>query len=310
MKNDRLIKIIVDRENERADKQLASILSDFSRSAVQSLFEKDLVSINDIPIKKNAKPKLGDEITVLLPVEEDRALKPEDISLEIAYEDEDLLVINKPRGMVVHPAAGNYTGTMVNALLFHYPSSLSNVDQERPGIVHRIDKDTSGLLLVAKNNFAHERLAEQMREHSIKREYRAVVYGRIDEEGTVDAPLGRSNKDRKKMSVKLDGTGREAITHYEPLRHLYDGKRQSFTEIIARLETGRTHQIRVHMAYIKHPVAGDPVYGPKKVITSLGGQCLHAGLIGFIHPRTGEYIEVTCPLPSYFTDFTSKLSEN
>ena len=220
------------------------------------------------------------------------------------YEDSDLLVVNKPRGMVVHPAAGNYNGTLVNALLYHCGDSLSGINGViRPGIVHRIDKDTSGLLIVAKNDFAHERLAEQIKEHSFKRQYRAVVHGGFrEQQGKVNAPIGRSPKDRKKMCV-TEKNSRSAVSHYEVLDS--NGK---FSYIKVTLETGRTHQIRVHMSHIGHPVAGDPVYGPKNGVTSLCGQCLHAGLIGFIHPRDGRYIELEADLPEYFTKFLKSQS--
>ena len=205
--------------------------------------------------------------------------------------------------MVVHPAAGNEDGTLVNALLYHCGDSLSGINGViRPGIVHRIDKDTSGLLIVAKNDVAHRSLAEQIKAHSFTREYRAVVYGRIKADGTVDAPIARHPQERKRMAVVRSPAAREAVTHYFVVRHF-----TGFTQLRLRLETGRTHQIRVHMAYIGHPVAGDPVYGPKKVITSLGGQCLHAGLIGFVHPRPGQYMEFEAPLPPYFTEFLKTL---
>ena len=212
-------------------------------------------------------------------------------------------MVNKPKDMVVHPAAGNYTGTLVNALLYHCGDSLSGINGVmRPGIVHRIDKDTSGLLMVAKNDFAHRSLAQQIKEHSFRREYQAVVYGRFKEpEGVVDAPIGRNPADRKKMAVTMKNS-RHAVTHYEVIREY-----ASFSHMRLRLETGRTHQIRVHMAYLGHPVAGDPVYGPKKVIKELNGQCLHAGLIGFVHPKTGEYMEITSELPEYFTSFLRKI---
>lgn len=232
---------------------------------------------------------------------------PEAIPLEIVYEDTDLLVVNKPKGMVVHPAPGHGKGTLVNALLYHCGDSLSGINGvARPGIVHRIDKDTSGLLIVAKNDFSHTRLAEQIQAHTFTREYSAVVYGSFREDsGTVDQPLGRHPTDRKKMAVLLNNpTARHAVTHFWVVKRF-----QGFTQLRLRLETGRTHQIRVHMAFLGHPVAGDAVYGPKKVITSLQGQCLHAGKIGFIHPRTEQYLEFEAPLPPYFTEFLQKLKE-
>ena len=230
---------------------------------------------------------------------------PQDIDLPILYEDDDIVVVNKPAGMVVHPAAGNYEGTLVNALLWHCGDSLSGINGVmRPGILHRIDKNTSGLLMVAKNDFAHEKLAEQIKEHSFTREYEAIVYGRIKtESGTVNAPIGRHPVRRKEMAV-TDKNSREAITHYKVIAEL-DG----FSHIRLKLETGRTHQIRVHMAYLGHPVAGDDVYGPKRVIKSLGGQCLHAKKIGFIHPRSNEYLEFESELPRYFSEFLKELSK-
>ena len=225
--------------------------------------------------------------------------------MDIAYEDNDLLVVNKPKGMVVHPAPGNYDGTLVNALLYHCPDSLSGINGVlRPGIVHRIDKDTSGLLIVAKNDFAHRALASQIAEHSFKREYRAIVTGHLKEDsGTVIAPIGRNPNDRKKMAV-TDKNSKNAVTHYETIK-----KYVGYSYLKLRLETGRTHQIRVHMAYLGHPLAGDTVYGhPPKNELSLGGQCLHAGLIGFVHPRTNEYMEFQSPLPDYFTKFQRSLT--
>ena len=243
--------------------------------------------------------------SILLPEPVDDTAAPEEIPLDIVYEDNDLLVVNKPKGMVVHPAAGNRTGTLVNALLAHCGDSLSGINGViRPGIVHRIDKDTSGLLIVAKNDAAHRSLATQIKAHSFTREYQAVVYGKLrQDDGTIDAPIGRSTADRKKMAV-TEKNSRSAVTHYHVLAR-YDG----FTHVALRLETGRTHQIRVHMAWLGHPVAGDPVYGPKKVIASLGGQCLHAGKIGFEHPRTGEWMEFESPLPPYFTKFLTEPGE-
>lgn len=276
-----------------------------SRSAIQNLVEEGLVFCNGNPVSKNLKLKKGDLIKVLIPEAKEIDLTPENIPLDIRYEDDDLLVVNKPKGMVVHPAPGNYSGTLVNALMYHCKDSLSGINGEiRPGIVHRIDKDTSGLLIVAKNDFAHNHLASQIKAHTFTREYRAIVYGGFKEPiGSVDAPIGRNPKDRKQMAVLFsDAHARNAVTHYEVLEEL-----KGFSFMKFRLETGRTHQIRVHMAYTGHPIAGDPVYGPKKVITELGGQCLHAGLIGFIHPRTGEYIEIDSELPEYFASYLEKL---
>lgn len=288
---------------ERIDKVICALNTEMTRSGVQKLIEKNAVSVNGSPVTKNYKVRSDDKISLIIPKATELNVCAENIPLDIRYEDNDLLVVNKPKGMVVHPAAGNYDGTLVNALLYHCKDSLSGINGIiRPGIVHRIDKDTSGLLIVAKNDFAHISLAEQIKAHSFEREYQTVVYGGFSvEDGIVDAPIGRHSVDRKKMTV-TEKNSKYAVTHYHVLRR-YNG----FTHLGVRLETGRTHQIRVHMAYIGHPVAGDPVYGPKKVITSLNGQCLHAGLIGFKHPRSGKYIEIESELPSYFTDFLRSL---
>ncbi len=274
-----------------------------TRSSVQKLIEEENVRLNGTPVAKNARLREGDRVEAAEPPPEVLDVKPQNIPLDIVYEDQDLLVVNKPKGMVVHPAAGNPDGTLVNALLFHCGDSLSGINGViRPGIVHRIDKDTSGLLIVAKNDRAHQSLAEQIAVHSFTRIYNAVVYGIVkEEEGTVSAPIGRHPTDRKRMAVLSSG-GREAVTHYRVLERF-----PGFTLVECRLETGRTHQIRVHMAHIGHPVAGDPVYGPKKCITELQGQCLHARVIGFIHPATGEYLEFDSGLPPYFERFLEKL---
>ena len=290
-------------DSGRVDKVIA--VEGMTRSALQNLIEKGNVLFDGKPVTKSLKLKSGDEVEILLPEPVDAEITPENIPLDIRYEDDDLLVVNKPKGMVVHPAPGNYSGTLVNALLYYCRDSLSGINGViRPGIVHRIDKDTSGLLIVAKNDFAHNKLAEQIKVHSFAREYRAIVYGAFkDEAGTIDLPIGRSTKDRKKMAVILSGqNARNAVTHYETLERL-----EGFSFMRLKLETGRTHQIRVHMAYMGHPVAGDAVYGPSKVITELGGQCLHAGFIGFTHPRDGRYIELEAELPPYFTSFLEKL---
>lgn len=290
---------------ERIDKVICSFSKELSRSGVQKMMECGAVTIASKPVSKNYKVRLGDKISVVIPKPRELELEPENIELDIRYEDSDLLVVNKPKGMVVHPAAGNYDKTLVNALLYHCKGSLSGINGViRPGIVHRIDKDTSGLLIVAKNDFAHINLAEQIKAHSFEREYQTVVYGGFKTDcGTVDAPIGRHSVDRKKMCV-TEKNSKNAVTHYEVVER-YKG----FTHLRVHLETGRTHQIRVHMAYIGHPVAGDPVYGPKKVITELCGQCLHAGLIGFRHPRTGKHIEVTSELPEYFEAFLRRLEK-
>lgn len=289
----------------RIDKALSLVFEDFTRSHIQSVLSDGAVKVNGKTVGKSYKLSPGDEVVFTVPEPTILSAEPEDIPLDIVYEDSDLLVVNKPRGLVVHPAPGNESGTLVNALMYHCKGSLSGINGViRPGIVHRIDKDTSGLLIVAKNDFSHEKLAMQIKGHSFKRQYRAVVHGNIkDDFGTVDAPIGRSTKDRKKMCV-TDKNSRHAVTHYEVLDR-FDG----FTYIKVTLETGRTHQIRVHMSYIGHPVAGDPVYGPKNGVTKLNGQCLHAGLIGFIHPRDGRYMEFESDLPDYFTAFLKSLKK-
>ena len=297
------ITVLQEQSGIRIDRLIADSLSDFTRSGIAKLIEGGNVSVNGKTVSKNYKCRAQDNITVNVPDAVALEAQPENIPLDIVYEDNDLLVVNKPKGMVVHPAAGNYSSTLVNALLYHCKDSLSGINGViRPGIVHRIDKDTSGLLIVAKNDAAHISLAQQIKEHSFHRAYRAVVYGNIKEDsGTVHQPIGRSPKDRKKMAV-TDKNSKDAVTHYQVLQRFGD-----FTYIRCILETGRTHQIRVHMAYIGHPLAGDAVYGPKKVITNLNGQCLHAGEIGFVHPKTNEYMEFTSPLPDYFTAFLKRL---
>lgn len=297
--------LTVREEGQRVDKLLAQGLEGLTRSAVQNLIRDGMVTCRGKILSKSAKLSPGDRVTVVIPEVKPLEIAAENIPLDIVYEDGDLLVVNKPKGMVVHPAPGNQEGTLVNALLYHCGDSLSGINGvARPGIVHRIDKDTSGLLIVAKNDFSHTRLAEQIKEHSFTREYRAVVYGNLREDsGTVDQYIGRHPVERKKMAVlKESPSARRAVT-----RFFVEERLAGFTYLRLRLETGRTHQIRVHMAFLGHPVAGDPVYGPKKVITSLQGQCLHAGLIGFMHPRTGRYLEFTAPLPDYFTDFLRRL---
>ena len=292
-------------DGERVDRAVSQLVEGLSRSAVQRLIEEGNLIKNRQPVSKNDRVKAGDSVRVTM--REPRAIEaqPQEIPLDIRYEDDDLLVVNKPKGMVVHPAPGNPDNTLVNALLYHCGASLSGINgMIRPGIVHRIDKDTSGLLVVAKNDFAHASLARQIKEHTFTREYSAVVHGRLKEpSGTVDAPIGRHPTKRKQMAV-TDCHSRNAVTHYETVAEL-DG----FTQIRVRLETGRTHQIRVHMAYIGHPVAGDPVYGPKKSAPGLDGHCLLAGLIGFCHPRDGRYLEVASELPPYFTAFLRRIGK-
>lgn len=286
----------------RIDLFLVSRIDGLSRSAVQKLLENGNITCNDVTVGKNYKLRCGDRVAVFVPEQKQTALIPQDIPLEIIYEDDDLLVVNKPKGMVVHPAAGNEENTLVNALLFHCGEHLSRINGEiRPGILHRIDKNTSGLLAVAKNDAAHLFLAEQIQAHSFTREYRAVVYGVVKQDsGVWNAPLGRSRSDRKKIAVNGENP-REAVTHYEVLQRF-----PRFTYMKFLLETGRTHQIRVHCAYAGHPVAGDDVYGPKKCFTELQGQCLHAKKLGFIHPATQAYMEFDSELPAYFQKFLLK----
>lgn len=288
----------------RVDAWLAANVPDMTRSALQRLCDEDCVTTEGKALAKNHRLHGGEALLVALPALREAEAKPQAIPLEIVYEDSDLLVVNKPKGMVVHPAAGNPDGTLVNALLHHCKDGLSGVGGVvRPGIVHRIDKDTSGLLIVAKNDIAHNGLARQIQEHSFLRVYEAVAYGNLKENsGTVDAPIGRHPVQRKKMCVTQQNS-RSATTHYEVL-----SRYRGFTHIQCRLETGRTHQIRVHMAYLGHPLVGDPVYGPKKVLRELDGQCLHARVIGFVHPVTGKQLSFTSELPVYFTKFLSGLT--
>lgn len=292
-------------ETLRVDVFIADAL-DITRNYAATLISDGMVTVEGKTVSKNYKLKTGNTVSVTVPDPTELDVVAEDIPLDIVYEDNDLLVVNKPKGMVVHPAAGNTNGTLVNALLFHCKDSLSGINGiMRPGIVHRIDKNTSGLLMVAKNDDAHNFLAEQIKEHSFTREYEAVVYGNVkSNSGTVNAPIGRHPVRRKEMAV-TDYNSKFAITHYTVLEHL-DG----FTHLRLKLETGRTHQIRVHMAYIGHAVAGDDVYGPSKVIKSLGGQCLHAKKIGFIHPTTKKYMEFESDLPDYFVSFLKEKCYN
>ena len=297
---------IIDEDNQstRIDSVLSLLLPDTSRSFIQKLIEGGNLTVNGKNCtKKKYLTTAGDRVELRVPEPEQLKVEAENIQLEIVTEDEDVLVVNKPKGMVVHPAVGNYTGTLVNAVMYHCGDRLSSINGVvRPGIVHRIDKDTSGLLMIAKNDMAHESLSAQLAAHSITRRYTALVYDNlVQDEGSIDAPIGRDPTNRLRQAVTTQNSKR-AVTHWRVLERF--GR---YTLIEARLETGRTHQIRVHMAYIKHPLVGDPVYGPKKVITQLHGQCLHAGLIGFIHPRTGEYMEFEAPLPPYFTDFVKTL---
>lgn len=297
-----ILELTVTEGGERLDKFLSEA-AEISRSTAAKIIEDGRVTVNGKPVLKSVKLKSGDTVSAELPDPVVLDICAENIPLDIVYEDSDLLVVNKQKGMVVHPAPGNYSGTLVNALMYHCGDSLSGINGViRPGIVHRIDKDTSGLLIVAKNDAAHVGLAQQIQAHSFKREYEAVVVGNFKEDkGTINRPLGRSPADRKKQAV--NGLNpREAVTHYEVLRRF-----QGFCYCKFRLETGRTHQIRVHAASMGHPVAGDAVYGDAKHTYGLQGQCLHARVIGFVHPVTREYMEFSSPLPDYFQDFLHKL---
>lgn len=297
--------IETDDVNKRVDVFLNEEMEDVSRSALQKNIEKGNITVSGEKISKNYKLHLGDIVEAELPPPENIDIVPEDIPLDIMYEDDDLIVINKSQNMVVHPAPGHYTGTLVNALMFHCGDNLSGINGVlRPGIVHRIDKDTSGVLVIAKSDLAHKGLSEQLAEHSMKRVYNAIVYNSFSEEsGTVDRNIDRSKNDRKKMAVVMQG-GRNAVTHYKVIEKL--GK---YTWVELQLETGRTHQIRVHMSYIGHPLLGDPVYGPKKCPFNLNGQVLHAKVLGFIHPRTGEYMEFNSELPDYFSSLIERLKK-
>ncbi|MBQ0078753.1 MAG: RluA family pseudouridine synthase [Eubacterium sp.] len=302
---DNKIEIIIDdsASGKRLDGVLAAQLTDMSRSFIQKLFDNGSITVNGKPATKKTKGASGDVVVIDVPEPEHLDVEPENIPLDIVYEDDDLLVVNKPAGMVVHPAPGNYSGTLVNALMYHCGDNLSAINGVvRPGIVHRIDKDTSGLLMVAKSDRAHAGLSAQLKDHSLTRKYRAIVYNNIKEdEGTVDAPIGRDPKNRLRNTVIYENS-REAVTHYRVLERFGD-----FTFIEAVLETGRTHQIRVHMTHIKHPLLGDDLYGPEKNKLGAQRQMLHAGVLGFVHPVTGEYIEFESPLPEDFQKVLNKL---
>ncbi len=289
---------IEDAAGERIDKFLSEELSERSRSFLQKLIKEQYVKVNDKPVKASYRLVFGDLVSILFPEPEKPDIAAEDIPLDILYEDDDIIVINKPKQMVVHPAPGHYSGTLVNALLYHCRDNLSGINGTlRPGIVHRIDMDTTGSLVICKNDAAHQSLSSQLKEHSIHRIYEAVVHGNLKEDsGRIDAPIGRHPTERKKMST-MAKSAREAVTHYQVLERF-----GQFTYIQCRLETGRTHQIRVHMASIGHPLLGDAVYGPKKCpFLKLTGQTLHARTLGFVHPKTGEYVEFHAPLPDYFS---------
>ena len=288
--------LTADRAGERADAFLARSVPDLTRSAAQRLLEEGAVTVNGTAVKKNYKTSPGDQVTFTLPDPEPIDVQPQDIPLDVVFEDDDVIVVNKPVGLVVHPAPGHPDGTLVNALLYHCGSSLSGINGAiRPGIVHRIDRDTSGLIIAAKNDRAHLALAAQLQDHSLARVYEAVTVGGLKEDsGTVNAPIGRHPVDRKRMAVDWKN-GRPAVTHWSVLARYALG-----THVECRLETGRTHQIRVHMASIGHPLLGDTVYGSKKPWPGLAGQCLHARRLKFVHPTTGKLVELECPLPDWF----------
>lgn len=291
-------------EGERIDRFLAQEMQDKSRSYLQKLIKEEYIKVNGRPVKPNYRLALGDRVEVILPDVKIPDILPENIPLDILYEDNDIIIVNKPKQMVVHPAPGHYTGTLVNALMYHCGQELSGINGAiRPGIVHRIDMDTTGSIVACKNDMAHQSLSAQLKDHSIHRVYEAVVHGNIKkEEGTVDAPIGRHPSDRKRMSTHAK-SGRRAVTHYKVLKRFGD-----YTYIQCILETGRTHQIRVHMASIGHPVVGDLVYGPKKCpFANLTGQVLHAKTLGITHPATGKYLEVSAPLPEYFVELLETL---
>ena len=293
-----------EQQSTRIDLVLSLQLQEVSRSFVQKLLEKGAVTVNGkVCDSKKYKVNNGDEIEITVPEPEELRIEAENIPLDIVYEDDDLMVVNKPRGMVVHPAVGNENGTLVNAIMYHCGDRLSSINGViRPGIVHRIDKDTSGLLMIAKNDMAHESLSQQLAEHSITRRYEALVFNNFNEdEGTVDAPIGRDPKNRLKQAVTSQNS-KHAVTHWRVLERF--GK---YTLVEAKLETGRTHQIRVHMSYIKHPLVGDFVYGPSKQPFSVEGQLLHAKILGFIHPRTGQYMEFERPRPEIFEETLNKI---
>ena len=298
-----IFQVTSEQDGERLDKLLSIIYPDFSRSFFQKLIKENSIKVNEKIQKANYKVQTDDVISVLIPDAIETSIEPEDIPLDILYEDNDVLVVNKPKGMVVHPSAGHYSGTLVNAIMYHCKDSLSGINGEiRPGIVHRIDMDTTGSLIVCKNDESHVAIAEQIKEHSCNRIYVGIVCGNVKEdEGTIDAPIGRHPVDRKKMAIN-EKNGKPAVTHYKVLKRF--GK---YTYMQFKLETGRTHQIRVHMASIGHPLLGDKLYSKNCPFKHLQGQTLHARTIGFIHPRTKEYMEFSAPLPKYFDDLLQKL---
>lgn len=283
-------------EEERLDKSLSDAVPELSRSYIQKCIKEGLALVNGKPCKANYRLRVEDEVSFQIPEAVEPSIGAENIPLSVLYEDEDVLVVDKPKGMVVHPAPGHYSGTLVNAALYHCKGQLSGINGVlRPGIVHRIDRDTTGSLIICKNDSAHQAIAAQLKEHSLNRSYRAIVWGEMpEEEGTIDAPIGRDERDRKRMAIN-EKNGKDAVTHYRVLERF-----REYTYIECRLETGRTHQIRVHMTSIGHPLLGDEVYGQRKSPFHLEGQTLHAYTLGFAHPRTQAYTEVKAPLPAYF----------
>ena len=290
-------------EDERIDKCISMLIDSLSRSFIQKLIKEGNVTVNGEIVKGSYRVSVDDEVRFELPDVVEPDIEPENIPLDILYEDSDLIIVNKPKGMVVHPAAGHYSGTLVNALMYHCGDQLSGINGVmRPGIVHRIDRDTTGSIIVCKNDLSHKAIAEQLKEHSITRRYRAICLGNLsEEEGVIDKPIGRHPTERKKMAVNFKN-GKNAVTHYKVLERF-----KEYTYIECRLETGRTHQIRVHMSYIGHPLLGDEVYCARKWPFHLQGQTLHAQIIGFVHPTTGKYMEFEAPLPEYFEDLLKKM---
>lgn len=301
--NEVIFDITLEMEDERIDKCICNYMDSLSRSYIQKIIKDGNVFVNDLPVKSNYKVKVEDKVRFIIPDNIEPDIPAQNIPLDIIYEDADILIINKPKNMVVHPAPGHYEGTIVNAVMFHCKDALSGINGVmRPGIVHRIDKDTTGSLIICKNDEAHNNIAAQLKEHSINRRYRAIVWGRVSQdEGVIDAPIGRHPTDRKKMAINHKN-GKRAVTHYRVLERF-----DRFTYIECRLETGRTHQIRVHMTSIGHPLLGDEVYSSTKSPYKVDGQTLHAMTLGFVHPSTKEYIEFEAQLPEYFEDILRKL---